>query len=657
MTSANNTVAAPIHSIAYRPEIDGLRALAVTLVILVHAFPQYMQNGFIGVDIFFVISGFLINGILITQLDNGSFSLQDFYIRRANRIFPALVLVLAVCMGFGWLSLYATEFKLLGRSIVSGAGFVANVASFLESGYWDVSAKLKPLLHLWSLGVEEQFYLFWPVLLWAAWARHVNVAILCCVLIALSFAWNLWSIGVNPPAAFYLPFSRFWELLAGSILAYAAFAQRPYLRRMAMSSIWTNLSAFLGLTLIIVSLVARYPTDEFPGWHALLPVLGTVLIISSGSRAWFNAKVLSHPWIVYVGLISFPLYLWHWPLLTFARILENGDLSDPSRVGALLLTVLLAVPTYHFVERPIRTAPRGRGLKAVALGLLLAICGAAGYSIYTHDGLEARYAIPNSPARNAVGALPPVTGTYKIALLGDSHAGHFGHGLVRIYKDRIVGFVTASWPYLAGMGFKPGTIADPSIPTPQKTDADLARIVADPAMDTVIIAHQFVMYIDQDNFRSYPFSPSGETSATAYENGLRRTVKLLTDAGKQVIYVKSVPLLYGAASAEACSAPILPIPRKPPPGCANPLVEVQNHRKIYDQLVSRALDGFQKVSVLDPLNYLCDRRYCYAQKDGNLLYLNDGNHLNDSGSELVAGKIAEFIEMQHTNVQGSTQPY
>jgi peptidoglycan/LPS O-acetylase OafA/YrhL len=190
-----------------RDDIDGLRALAVCLVLLVHSFPQYMPKGFIGVDIFFVISGFLITGILVRELHEGRFSLWSFYTRRVNRIFPALILVLVACVGFGWLALYADEFKLLGRSVAAGSGFAANSNFFLETGYWDVASKLKPLLHLWSLGVEEQFYLAWPLLLWAAWMLGLNIAIVLAALVTGSLAWNLWvkrmiNWSVGPSMAF-----------------------------------------------------------------------------------------------------------------------------------------------------------------------------------------------------------------------------------------------------------------------------------------------------------------------------------------------------------------------------------------------------------------------------------------------------------------------
>ena len=651
MWMKNENRLATAHVIPYRPEIDGLRALAVTLVVLVHAFPGYMKNGFIGVDIFFVISGFLITGILLTQLQGGSFSLRDFYIRRANRIFPALILVLTACIGFGWLSLYASEFKLLGRSVAGGAGFVANINAYLEGGYWDIAAKLKPLLHLWSLGVEEQFYLVWPALLFAAWTRHFSLAIVIIVLIATSLAWNLWSIGIDQPAAFYLPFSRLWELLAGAALAYFGGRQPAGIAEMP-SGILSNVCAFLGFALIIAGLADHFPSQEFPGKYAILPVLGTVLIIAAGPRAWLNSMFLSHRWVVYVGLISFPLYMWHWPLLTFARILENGELSTIFLGGALLLTVALSVVTYHFVERPIRKNPWRRGAVAVALGTLLAACGAAGYSIYLHDGLEARYAAPN--VSKAVMVFPRVTSEKKVVLLGDSEAGVFAPGLIPIYQN-LVTFATSGWPYLVGVTYRPGLVLSPGwIGTVAMTEQAMAAIVSDPLVDVVIIAHMYVVYLDQDQIRSYP-AVLGETGATAYEAGLRRTVKLLTKAGKKVVYLKSIPFRADVASILACSSSTLPIPRKQPHDCLRSRADIQNSRAAYEQVLIRALDGITDVWVFDPLPYLCDQSTCYVERDGVLLY-QDVAHLNVAGAQLVGAKLAKYVETIRNNASIHPNP-
>jgi hypothetical protein len=444
-----------------------------------------------------------------------------------------------------------------------------------------------------------------------------------------------------------------WELLAGAALAY--FGGSPpagIAETLVPSRILSNVCAFLGFALIIAGLADHFPSQEFPGKYAILPVLGTVLIIAAGPRAWLNSMFLSHRWVVYVGLISFPLYMWHWPLLTFARILENGELSTIFLGGALLLTVALSVVTYHFVERPIRKNLWRRGAVAVALGTLLAACGAAGYSIYLHDGLEARYAAPN--VTKAVMVFPRVTSEKKVVLLGDSEAGVFAQGLTPIYQN-LVTFATSAWPYLVGVRYRPGLVLGPGqIGTVAMTEQAMAAIVSDPFVDVVIIAHMYVVYLDQDQIRSYPAVP-GETGAMSYEAGLRRTVKLLTKAGKKVVYLKSIPFRADVASILACSSSTLPIPRKQPHDCLRSRADIQNSRAAYEQVLIRALDGITDVWVFDPLPYLCDQSTCYVERDGVLLY-QDVAHLNVAGAQLVGAKLAKYVETIRNNASIHPNP-
>ena len=204
----------------YRPDIDGLRAIAVLSVVAFHAFPSWIRGGFIGVDVFFVISGYLISTIIFENLDKGTFSFSEFYSRRIRRIFPALLLVLIACFAFGWFALLADEYKQLGKHIAAGAGFISNFILWNESGYFDNSADAKPLLHLWSLGIEEQFYIVWPLLLWFVWKRKFNLLTITIVLAVASFILNLKGVKQDMVATFYSPQPRFWELLCGSLLAW-----------------------------------------------------------------------------------------------------------------------------------------------------------------------------------------------------------------------------------------------------------------------------------------------------------------------------------------------------------------------------------------------------------------------------------------------------
>src|SRR5437763_8974656 len=308
----------------YRPNVDGLRAVAVMLVVLYHAFPQAMPGGFIGVDIFFVISGFLITGIIARGLGRQRFSLAGFYNRRIRRIFPALLVVLCVVLVLGWLWMLPAAYAKLSTDVFASAAFFANIALLLQSGYFDVEAARKPLLHLWSLGIEEQFYLFWPLILMLAARLRLSLLAVACVIGLASFALNVALIGANPVATFYLPFTRAWELLAGAALACGWI-------RLGQSAIASNLRAGIGILLVAIAAAVLDTNSAFPGWWAILPVLGGALLVSA-PNAWGCRHVFANPAMVGIGLISYPLYLWHWPLLVFFALIKFAPLTLLERV-------------------------------------------------------------------------------------------------------------------------------------------------------------------------------------------------------------------------------------------------------------------------------------------------------------------------------------
>ncbi|MCU6498179.1 acyltransferase [Rugamonas sp. A1-17] len=396
----------PVHP-KYRPDIDGLRAVAVLCVVIFHAFPDALKGGFIGVDIFFVISGFLISTIIISNLERGSFSFADFYGRRVRRIFPVLLLVLAACFVAGWFVLLGAEYKQLGKHMAGGAGFVANYVLWDESGYFDNAAHTKPLLHLWSLGVEEQFYLVWPALLWFAARRGFNLLTTSIVLGLLSFGLNVAAVHGDAMRAFYSPQTRFWQMLTGSTLAALTLRGRTLLGRWQPAldgwlgkviyaepqprdgAVWRDVQSLLGAGLILIGLLRITQERAFPGWWAVLPTLGAAMIIAAGSRAWFNRVVLGSRVLVWFGLISFPLYLWHWPLLVFARMVERSEPSAALGACAVAASVVLAWLSYHLLERPIRAGGRQRAKTVVLLVLMLAV-GGVGYNTYERDGLGFR---------------------------------------------------------------------------------------------------------------------------------------------------------------------------------------------------------------------------------------------------------------------------
>ena len=452
----------------YRADVDGLRAIAVSSVLVFHAFPKLLPGGFVGVDVFFVISGYLISSLIFADLRQGRFSFVDFYSRRIRRIFPALIAVLAACIGLGWFVLLPDEYAQLGKHVAGGAGFVSNFVLLGESGYFDSAAELKPLLHLWSLGIEEQFYFIWPLLLYWAWGRRWAPLAVILLVLAASFALNINGVDHQATATYYLPFTRFWELMIGCTLAYIAIpghhSDRRWWPAMSPSArAWLqNGAALIGLTAILLAALIIDKERAFPGWWALLPTLGAGLLIAAGPKTWLNRVVLGHPLLVLVGLISFPLYLWHWPLLAFPR-LTSVDPPGPSlRAAALALSFVLAWLTYRCVERPIRFRWR-MGPVVPALAALMALLVVAGYGTFRAGGIASRmqekadyssfFGWNYTLSRNLMAEdrhecnfydiidhriKPTIAGSCytphsnrSVLLWGDSHAQHLNYGLKR----------------------------------------------------------------------------------------------------------------------------------------------------------------------------------------------------------------------------------
>ena len=468
---------------AYRSDIDGLRAVAVLLVIGFHFFPRQVPGGFIGVDVFFVISGFLITRLIRAGLEDGSFSLADFYARRIRRIFPALGVVLVACLIAGWLLLFPLDYRDLGKHAAASAVFIANFTFLQEAGYFDTASELKPLLHLWSLGVEEQFYIVCPLLLMLVWRWRSAPIVLAVLLLAVSFAWNVWLTGTNALAAFYLPVTRFWELMLGCILAIGLPAGRA---TAGPSDRVRDAASLAGVTLLVVAIMLIDRQKSFPGWWAAFPTLGTALLIFAGPQAYLN-RGLSYRPLVYIGLISYPLYLWHWPIVAFARHFQLKEPTALVKVVYIGAAFLLAHWTYRYLEKPIRFGPR-TPRTPIVLSAALALIGLFGALIFLAGGFPGRYPseIQNlfkDYKREAVrtfgiglcvsgveGDTPVLTNDCPkpdpdrghIAVWGDSHAAHLIRGLSEIERSRgsiqvtmftahgcppVVAFASAPYPH------------------------------------------------------------------------------------------------------------------------------------------------------------------------------------------------------------------
>ena len=398
----------PKYQSNYRAEIDGLRAFAVLSVFAFHAFPGKLKGGFIGVDIFFVISGFLITSHILEKLDKGEFSFLDFFQRRIRRIFPSLIAVLSVSLVFGWFVLLSDEHALLGKHIASGAVFISNFVFADEAGYFDTAQELKPMLHLWSLAVEEQFYILWPLVLWIAWKLNFNLFVLTLIVFSASFLANIVWVDIKPTETFFWPFGRFWELFSGSLLAWFMVSKQKHLSYQRGMQVWTdkhtyhkvstvlqpsmmrNLSSLFGMLLLALGVLIINKELPFPSFWALLPIFGALLVIYGGSQTRLSRLFLTNRLSIWFGLISYPLYLWHWPILSYLHIIEDMTPHRNSRIAAVFLSIFLAWVTYIFVEKPIRFGKLKEPIRTLSLIVAMTFVGAVGFIFSNADFKESK---------------------------------------------------------------------------------------------------------------------------------------------------------------------------------------------------------------------------------------------------------------------------
>ncbi len=650
---------------AYRPDIDGLRALAVLAVIGFHAFPELVPGGFVGVDIFFVISGYLISGIIGKGLANGTFSFADFYLRRIRRIFPALTLVVASCLLAGYFLLLADEYKQVAKQAISGLFFVANFALWSEAGYFDTAAELKPFLHLWSLGIEEQFYLLWPVLMWLLWRSGKPLALAIGGLAGLSFLANVLGVAEMQVTTFYWPHTRVWELLAGAWLAarQAGHGGLPRNARLA------DLTSIAGILLLLAASFALDRHLLFPGYWAALPVLGAVLVIRAGPLAWANRMLLARPAVVFIGLISYPLYLWHWPLLTFPRIINGGETAAFVRLAAVAGAFLAAWLTYVLLERRVRFRPSWRvpaGLVAVALAL-----AACAHVVKSREGMvdrlpfvrQAESAFRQAPADahhcrrqlglkegHCVASNERLAASRKIVFfIGDSHARAIAQGFAAFAGGEVAGHSLVSVGERGCLGFAGIERIDRGRDKlcRKTVGAGFERALRDPQVDTVVLVGRYTMYHNAFGYRDKRSTAVRLTHDAVLETGaenpnpavfaagLRSSLESLRRAGKRVIFLHMAPEL--GFSPRRCVE--RPFANREAGRCAIPRPEVEAWQRDYRASVAAVLKDFPEVRSFDPNRLLCDDTLCHALRDGQLLYRDD-DHLNAFGAALVLQAMA-----------------
>lgn len=628
-----------------------------------------MPGGFVGVDIFFVISGFLITSIICRNLEQDRFSFLDFYARRAKRIFPALMIVLVAAWVCGWLVLLTDEYEQLGKHIAAGAGFISNFALWQESGYFDKAAEYKPLLHLWSLGIEEQFYLLWPPLLVWAWKRKANLLNIACSIVAVSFVLNVMLVSLWQSSDwFYLPPTRFWELLLGGALAYVHLFRRKklddLLKRCALRA---DIQAALGLLLFVVAVAGLNKEKLFPGWWALLPTLSALLLISAGEDAWINRRLLSSRPLVFIGLISYPLYLWHWPLLSYANIVESGTPSFTIILGALALAFLLAWLTYRIVERPFRLMSNHAALVLIPSLAAVACLGLASFAHRFHARSEA-YGLDkivraagewDFPGRLKPARMPP--GYYyeqggaspKVLFVGDSN--------MEQYYPRIDKLLTEHPDSTKGVFFLTHATCAPipnvkEVASSHRSQCDslvdrASSLAQDPDVDTVVIAaHWYRIFLyDQAryNFEADGFKGDLRDDPEARERAFQALEAMIGDyrrMGKQVYLILQIPTAEEFDPHHIVTRSLRNLGFK----VGHTYVDRAKAVAAIEQISLRLMKiaDFTGTTPIDPVNYLCPEEDCPTLADDGLPVYMDGGHLRPSYVREHAAFLDEIVSMR-----------
>jgi len=624
------------HRLAYRPDIDGLRAIAVTAVVVFHAFPGAFSGGFTGVDVFFVISGYLISKLIWTELaETGGFRLRHFYARRIIRLFPALTVVVVTCLVAGWWLLTPHDYGTLGKDAAAAAGYVSNIVFWRDSGYFAGPASLRPLTHLWSLGVEEQFYVLYPLIVLLCHRLRVTAVVLPLLLVA-SFAVNLASVSSHPNAAFYLLPARFWELLLGGLLAYAQLRRPDWWDGRSRSI--RGVAGLVGIALIGLALFAA-SSQGYPGWWAVAPTVGSLLVIAAGADSRLNLLLGRRP-LVQIGLISYPIYLWHFPLIVFTRLQSpTRTLSLWTALGLIAATVVLAALTYRLVEQPIRARRARVSWRPIPILVAsLVAVGCAGAFVAHASGFPKRLPYPaqrlltytydyKTAYRERTCSIDPDQGPGSFApscvdangpspeplvvLWGDSHAAHLYPGLRALkstWRFRIAEFASSSCPPLLHY-------SSPDRPHCSAINPFVLEKIRELHPLTVILSAAWDQYVD--------VSGLVDTVTAVRRAGVRHVVVAgptpkWTNGLPQAVYdlYKSDPSL-GLAKR-------LTLGMSTAPQTVDPVV--------------RALARRAHAVYVDPVHALCNDEGCLARLGNGISQITiwDSQHYTTAGSTFVA---------------------
>lgn len=617
----------------YRPEIDGLRALAVIPVIFFHAGIELFSGGFVGVDIFFVISGYLISTIIMSQLSSNTFNLKEFYIRRARRILPALFFIMVICLPFSFLLLAPSKLLEFGRSLTAVSIFSSNFLFWSESGYFGNDAELKPLLHTWSLAVEEQFYIFFPIFLAICWRFGLKIIITLIILISIvSLLLAYWATLADyekiVSGAFFLLPTRIWELFIGSLTA--IYMKFYYVE---LNRLYNQYLSLAGVLLILLSIFYFNEHTPFPSFYTLVPVIGTALIIVSAKKNTIIFKILSSKLFVSIGLISYSAYLWHQPVLAYAKNIFDDSISITLTLSLCFFSLIAAWFSWRFVERPFRNKNEVSSVKMVKISLFgilfFAILGTYinykdGYFHIIHQknilikegnishdlyhnylkenyfSCEDKIILKNSEIWNGIKRCRQSgLGVPEVALLGDSHAEHLFIGIADSSKKNITYLVKNGDAFLNS-----------------DTHNYLFEYLADNEEIKTVI------------YSIYWWKKYERLGEDAFKIKINEILSFLKNSNKNIILVSDVPDFIN--DAEDCL-----LHRKLDKSKGNCSIGVDQitKQKSYLKVLKELAHKFD-IQIIDPFPLFCNLNGCTMHNDG-YLYFRDNDHLNIQGSVKV----------------------
>lgn len=642
--------------ITYRPEIDGLRALAVIPVILYHAEIDRFSGGYVGVDVFFVLSGYLITSILMVDLQSKNFSLKSFYERRARRILPALFVVMLATIPFAWMWLPGSEMKDFAQSLVATTVFGSNILFYLESGYFDTDSELKPLLHTWSLGVEEQFYLVFPVLLMVIWRFGRNwIAPIILLLAVISLSTSQWAVSATPTAGFYLLHTRFWELALGALAALI-------LLRLGRGG--THLikegAGWIGLALIAFAVFAFDESTPSPGLLALIPTVGTLLIILFAREGTFVNRLLSSKILVGVGLMSYSAYLWHNPIFALAKRFEPFGNETLLTISLISLTGFLSFLSWKYVEVPFRNRQLTPFPTPIFVSLIVA-AALISFGLWGHfsGGFKTPAGSPQGIPETSV------ISDSDYLVLGDSHAAHLIFGLTELTTGDVTDKTSAGCIPLRDVDrydsrFEKGNCA-------KIMNSHLDALIAEDPDAVVVLGSMGPVYLDGTAFNGFDEArvtglgvdlitePSITDRWLVFEKGLFTTFNELSKLQKaEVIFSIDIPELgqergcLNDQKALDLGFFVLTdwVPSPSTESCVLSRNSYDERASRYKALVYRVAKDFPKIQVFDPTELFCDTRFCGGvDSQGRALY-RDADHLSEAGSLYVAEALIKGRETE-----------